>query len=191
METEFRRIGVRVGPARYGMGVFATRKLRGERYLSKVEGEVIDDANYGSCHCMDLGGTLSLEPEAPFRFLNHCCEPNCCLVHCDVEYDDGSPAPPEIWVETLRSIAPGEELTIDYAWPADAAIPCGCGSPGCRGWIVDVEELPLVLKKAKKKSGKPKAESGKKTGKKAGKKTAKKAGKKAAKKPAAGRKKTT
>lgn len=50
----------------------------------------------------------------------------------------------EIWVESTRDIYPGEELTIDYAWPADRAARCLCGSPSCRGWIVDPEELHLI-----------------------------------------------
>lgn len=183
METEFRQIGVRVGPARHGMGVFATRRLRGERELAKVEGEVIDDADYGSNHCMDLGGTLSLEPVAPFRFLNHSCEPNCSLILCETTHEDGSPATPEIWVETLRQIAPGEELTIDYAWPADSAIPCGCGAPTCRGWIVDPAELPVLQKK--KASPRKKAPAADRASANGPAKKAKKANRKAAKKPAA------
>jgi len=47
----------------------------------------------------------------------------------------------EIWVETTRDIFPGEELTIDYAWPADRAMKCLCGVKTCRGWIVDPAEL--------------------------------------------------
>jgi hypothetical protein len=46
----------------------------------------------------------------------------------------------EIWVETIRDIMPNEELTIDYAWPADRAMKCLCGNPQCRGWIVDPAE---------------------------------------------------
>ena len=46
----------------------------------------------------------------------------------------------EIWVESLRDILPNEELTIDYAWPADRAIKCLCGTPQCRGWIIDPAE---------------------------------------------------
>ena len=51
----------------------------------------------------------------------------------------------EIWVESVHDILPGEELTIDYSWPADRAIKCLCGKPKCRGWIVDPierESLP-------------------------------------------------
>ena len=47
----------------------------------------------------------------------------------------------EIWVETTRDVLPGEELTIDYSWPADRAMKCLCGAKTCRGWIVDPEEL--------------------------------------------------
>ena len=46
----------------------------------------------------------------------------------------------EIWVEAIRDIMPNEELTIDYAWPADRAVKCLCGKPRCRGWIVDPAE---------------------------------------------------
>jgi len=44
----------------------------------------------------------------------------------------------------LIRIAPGEQLTIDYAWPAWAAVPCACGAPECRGWIVAKENCNSV-----------------------------------------------
>jgi len=47
----------------------------------------------------------------------------------------------EIWIESTRDIFPGEELTIDYSWPADRAMKCLCGAKTCRGWIVDPAEL--------------------------------------------------
>jgi hypothetical protein len=50
----------------------------------------------------------------------------------------------ELWIEAIRDIMPGEELTIDYAWPADREAKCLCGSPRCRGWIVDPAELHLL-----------------------------------------------
>ncbi len=67
----------------------------------------------------------------------------------DIEPDENEPffeddADAEIWVESTRDILPGEELTIDYAWPADRAARCLCGTPKCRGWIVDPEELDLI-----------------------------------------------
>ncbi|WP_222434820.1 SET domain-containing protein [Blastopirellula retiformator] len=128
-----------VGDTPYGKGLFAARAFRKRTLLAMVTGEVIDDEHYSSSYCIDLGGTFSLEPGEPFRYLNHSCEPNCCLV-----YHEEDEQPAEIWVETIRPIAMGDQLTIDYAWPANAAIPCGCGASQCRGWIVDPEELNLL-----------------------------------------------
>ena len=50
----------------------------------------------------------------------------------------------EIWVEAVRDILPNEELTIDYAWPADRAVKCLCGTSKCRGWIVDPTEKSQI-----------------------------------------------
>jgi hypothetical protein len=47
--------------------------------------------------------------------------------------------PDGLWLETLCEIAPGEQMTIDHAWPADATIPSQCGTASCRGWIVSEE----------------------------------------------------
>ncbi len=131
---------VNVQPARHGLGVFANRRFRANRYIGRIRGRIITDPAHSSNYCMDLGGEHSLEPTAPFRYLNHSCSPNCSLVLLQVEYEDGTPSETELWLEANRDIYDGEELTIDYGWPADAAMPCNCGSPNCRGWIV-AEEL--------------------------------------------------
>jgi hypothetical protein len=60
----------------------------------------------------------------------------------DMQFEDNSDG--ELWVEAVRDIMPGEELTIDYAWPADREEKCLCGTPNCRGWIVDPAELHLL-----------------------------------------------
>jgi hypothetical protein len=58
---------------------------------------------------------------------------------CDEQvFEDDADA--EIWVESIQDIMLNEELTIDYAWPADRAAKCLCGKPLCRGWIVDLAE---------------------------------------------------
>jgi hypothetical protein len=62
-----------------------------------------------------------------------------------MRFEDDADA--ELWVEAVRDIMPGEELTIDYAWPADREARCFCGSPQCRGWIVDPAELHLLQEK--------------------------------------------
>ncbi len=129
--------GIRVAPSRIGTGVYATRGFAAEETVGEVRGRHLDDVGYGSDYCIDLGEGQALEPEPPFRFINHSCDPNCQLV----VYDEDAIDPHRVWVETLRQVTAGEELTIDYAWPAETAIACRCGSPACRGWIVAEEEL--------------------------------------------------
>lgn len=152
---------VETKPTPYGKGVFARKQLLAGKVIGEVCGTLVDDPDYGSDHCMDLGEDLVLEPAPPFRFLNHSCDPNCVLslVEVDAERDDeygwtggkkgDRKATPEkyrrtvdarIYVEATRNIEPGEQLTIDYAWPAAVAIPCLCGSIHCRGWIVADDE---------------------------------------------------
>ena len=68
------------------------------------------------------------------RFINHACSPNCETVD-----DDG-----HIFIEAIRRIEPGEELTYDYHLTLGArrtkkdeiAYRCGCGSRKCRGTML-------------------------------------------------------
>lgn len=68
------------------------------------------------------------------RFINHSCDPN-----CDAVIDAG-----RIWIESIRDIAPGEELAYDYAYileerhtpAAKRRYPCRCGAATCRGTIL-------------------------------------------------------
>lgn len=136
----FHQEGVRVGPCEFGLGVFSLRTFSPKRLIGHIPGEIHRDPDYGSDYCMELGDHTALEPDPPFRYLNHSCQPNCALVEVEVEHENGSRAGWEIWLEALRDIAPGEQMTIDYNWPASAAIPCTCGSPHCRGWIVNAED---------------------------------------------------
>jgi hypothetical protein len=202
--------GVKVDKTSYGLGVFSFAFIPKGTPIGRVPGELIRDEDYGSDYCINAGEGKVLEPDPPFCYLNHSCEPNCQLMHyvreedvsdgeeleigsltvtemedteesfvdaepeedeesCffgeggaaeideedddssddEEEFDDGEDLDmyfeddidAEIWVESTRDILPGEELTIDYCWPADIAVKCLCGSPNCRGWIVDPSEL--------------------------------------------------
>jgi len=128
---------VRVKAAFAGRGVFAAQPFEAETTVGRMRGRIIDDAEYGSDYCVGLFDNLSLEPAAPFRFLNHSCEPNCAVYWSENDREAGRP--PEVWIETLRAVNEGEELTIDYGW-SSANIECLCGSPKCRGWIMPGED---------------------------------------------------
>jgi hypothetical protein len=119
-----------------GKGLFAKLRIPVKTFIGKIEGEIIKDKDYSSDYAMDLGDDYSLEPDQPFKYMNHSCEPNCELI-CDQETQ-------EVWVEAIRTILPGDELCIDYGWAADGAIPCQCGARNCRGWIIDPDELHLM-----------------------------------------------
>lgn len=80
------------------------------------------------------------------RFINHACAPN-----CEVEISRG-----RIFIDAIRDIAPGDELSYDYALVRDASDPpdideifaCRCGSPKCRGTMME----PRRKRAAKKKT---------------------------------------
>jgi len=77
------------------------------------------------------------------RFINHSCDPNA-KVEASLT-DDGRASATII---ALRPIAIGEEVSYDYAFPASLAEPCRCGSPRCRGLIIDEDALPAANKRA-------------------------------------------
>lgn len=190
-----------------GRGLFAERSFAKNVPVGRVRGIVVDDNRYSSDYCVNAGGSLTLEPGAPFCYLNHSCEPNCAFFRYSGPDDEDEPDADaaensaknrqneettqnnadfvvedcarktcvgckdakicdsfdpklgkldanfpiwrdddvEIWVETLRPVAVGDELTIDYSWGLDRAIRCDCGSPNCRGWIVESALLPRLL----------------------------------------------
>lgn len=126
-----------------GKGLFARKLFRKRQAIGHMKGKLITGDDYDPDYVVDMGELGVLEPHAPFRYLNHSCEPNCELL----EWESTKTPYPQIWVHALRTVRPSEQLTIDYGWPAESAIPCLCGSPSCRGWVVDQSELDRVLRR--------------------------------------------
>lgn len=68
------------------------------------------------------------------RFFNHSCDPN-----CESVIESG-----RVYIETIRAVQPGEELTYDYQIQREADDPddideifaCRCGAPQCRGTML-------------------------------------------------------
>jgi SET domain-containing protein len=85
------------------------------------------------------------------RFINHSCDPNCEAV---IEAR-------RVFIEALRTIQPGDELSYDYAYErddatlkgkaADAQYPCHCGAENCRGTILAPEKKRRPRKKTAKR----------------------------------------
>jgi hypothetical protein len=133
---------IRIGETHVGRGVFARRALKAGIVLGEVHGEILADHPEDSSYVMELPSGRLLDPAAPLRFVNHSCDPNCELFYW--EGDAENPQEDRLWLQTIRPIPAGAELSIDYSWPADAAILCRCGTLNCRGWIVDPAELHLM-----------------------------------------------
>ncbi len=77
-------------------------------------------------------------------YINHSCDPN-----CETEEVDG-----QVWVMSLRAIAPGEELTYDYnLYDGDEDdARCYCGARTCRKTMYSPEEIARRKRAAKTKA---------------------------------------
>ncbi|MBQ6158578.1 MAG: SET domain-containing protein-lysine N-methyltransferase [Thermoguttaceae bacterium] len=80
----------------------------------------------------------AIEPDAPYRYINHSCDPNCELIEWEIDGGEGEKYY-ELWLHAKRAVGIGEELTIDYAANGavrtESSAVCLCGSPDCRGFI--------------------------------------------------------
>lgn len=110
--------------------VVAMRAVAAGEVLLTIEGEVVARPSRTSVQVserehVDVPATWTLEEvlaRAPWRFLNHACEPSAWVRGREVV--------------ALRPLAPFEEVTFDYATTeASMATPfrCRCGAPSCGG----------------------------------------------------------
>ena len=128
-----------------GAGVFACQPIAAGSRIIEYAGEVISeregDARYddrtmarhhtylmalddGRCIDAAVGGNEA-------RFINHSCEPNCETVEVGGR----------VWIEAIRPIAAGEELTYDYLYERsegddESFYWCGCRAATCRRTIL-------------------------------------------------------
>ena len=129
----------------HGLGVFATRRIsKGTRvieYLGERVSHAEADRRYEDKDANDNHTFLFILDDDTVidagvngneaRFVNHACDPNCESV---IENR-------RIFIDAIRTIQPGEELTYDYQIPREADDPpdideifaCRCGLKGCRG----------------------------------------------------------
>ena len=163
-----------------GKGAFATRRIRkgqriieyvGERITHKEADRRYDDEAMRDHHTFlfSIDETHVIDAAVrgnDARFINHACDPNCEAVD-----EDG-----HIFIEAIKNINIGQELTYDYQFEredaddpeVEARYPCLCGSPKCRGTILAPTKKQ---RKAEKKKAKRAAQQAKKQAKKKSKKT--------------------
>lgn len=89
-------------------------------------------------------GSTVINGHGMAMFINHSCDPN-----CETEELDG-----RVWVMSLRSIAPGEELTYDYnLYDGDEDdARCCCGAANCRQTMYSLEEIARRKRAARRKT---------------------------------------
>ena len=151
----------------HGRGAFATRRIRKGTRLIEYTGERLTptaaDARYADDHGEQPHVLLFTVDRRTLidagvggneaRYFNHSCAPN-----CEAVLEQG-----RVYLEALRTVAAGEELTYDYqlergGWPtAEWArrYACRCGAATCRGTMLAPapRRQPRRGRKAAKKHG--------------------------------------
>jgi len=131
----------------HGYGVRTTRTfLKGETVCFGDGVLYKEDADFDDTYALilpaedsGLGDEFFWDLVDQTRWFNHSCDPNS---EVRSRWDHELKTVRAWWV-AIRDIAPGEEITYDYGFVADVAEPCSCGSPRCRGLIVDPDPAEL------------------------------------------------
>jgi SET domain-containing protein len=152
----------------HGYGVFAARKIRKGTTVIEYLGERLSHAradaryehkdpndNHTFLFTVDSkividGGVDGNEA----RYINHGCDPNC----------ESTTRSRRVFIEAIRTIQPGEELSYDYqiqrdrddAPNVDEIFACRCGAKECRGSMLEEG-------KTRRKAAERPAAKGKKT----------------------------
>ncbi|MEA3246527.1 MAG: SET domain-containing protein-lysine N-methyltransferase [Gemmatimonadota bacterium] len=152
-----------------GLGAFATRDIRkgeriveylGERVSHKVADARYDDHADSAHHTFLFSVNRSVVIDAyvdgnDARYINHSCDGN-----CESEIEAG-----RVFIDAVRNIRKGEELTYDYAYGRDGSetpeeevtlYGCRCGSRKCRGTILEAISRKRRLELYGKKHTHPK-----------------------------------
>jgi Proteins containing SET domain len=134
---------VRREPIRRGERVIEYKGLR--RTHDEVDADSAGDVESGHTFLFTLNDDYVIDANHKgndARWINHSCDPNCEAVVVEHEGDDRSKD--RIFIEAIRDIRPGEELTYNYGITlAERHTPrlkkiwaCRCGSPKCTGTML-------------------------------------------------------
>ena len=138
----------------HGNGMFATGEIaKGERLIEyKGRRRTHEQVDAGDSGDIDSGHTFLFTLnddwviDANFagndaRWINHSCAPNCEAV---LEENEDDPKKSRVFIDAIRAIKPGEELTYDYGIIlAERYTPrlkkiwaCRCGAKDCTGTML-------------------------------------------------------
>lgn len=139
----------------HGNGVFAVTDIRKGERLIEYKGRLLsdkradrlyaDDGESGHTFLFTLNDDWIIDANVDgnlARWINHGCAPNCETL---IEEDDGGdPKKDRVFIEAIRRIKAGEELTYDYHISLDvphskrlkALWACRCGANKCVGTML-------------------------------------------------------
>ena len=140
----------------HGYGVFAARRIRKGTTVIEYLGDRVSHAkadaryedkdpndNHTFLFTVDAKTVIDAGVDGnEARYINHGCDPNC----------ESTTLNKRIFIEAIRTIQPGEELSYDYQIQRDAddapnvdeIYACRCGAKNCRGSML---EAPKKLRK--------------------------------------------
>ena len=140
----------------HAAGCYTTTAIRRGAHVAEYTGARLTkqeaDALYeGSpvTYLFGLGdGSTVIDGHGLAMFINHSCDPNC----------ETSEIAGRVWINAIRDIEAGEEITYDYCLydGGDEEAPCNCGAAQCRGTMYATngngcKPDPMPLKKKRKK----------------------------------------
>jgi uncharacterized protein len=145
--AESELIEVRRSPL-HGLGVFAKQAIKKGTRIIEYIGERVthaeadrryetkdDNDNHTFLFSVDRGVVIDAGVEGnDARYFNHSCDPNCESVIEDRR----------VFIESIKDIVPGDELTYDYQIGRERTDPpnideiyaCRCGAKDCRGTML-------------------------------------------------------
>ena len=139
----------------HGNGMFAVAPIRkGERVVEykgkrrtheEVDADDTGDVDSGHTFLFTLNDEYVIDANHKgnkARWLNHSCDPNCEAVI--EEHDGKNRKKDKVFIEAIRAIKPGEELTYNYGITLDEPHTarlkkiwaCRCGAKGCTGTML-------------------------------------------------------
>ena len=122
-------------------GLYASKNIKEGTKIIEYVGKIISKKesdqnnkfdNKKDIYLFNLNNRYDLDGNFKFntaRLINHSCDPNCEVVGKGLK----------LWIESIKDIKKGEELSYDYGFSFDEDFkdyPCKCNSKNCCGYIV-------------------------------------------------------
>jgi uncharacterized protein len=138
----------------HGYGVFAVRRIRKGTTIIEYLGDRVSHAqadaryedkdpndNHTFLFTVDAKTVIDAGVNGnEARYINHGCDPNC----------ESTTLNKRIFIEAIRTIQPGDELSYDYQIQRDSddepnvdeVYACRCGAKNCRGSMLEAPKKP-------------------------------------------------